>query len=54
MPFCRLGPSGLRVPLFSFGNWLTIGGSTNAKDLIKTAFEKGITDMRSPAFLGPD
>ncbi|KAF7326193.1 Aldo-ket-red domain-containing protein [Mycena kentingensis (nom. inval.)] len=27
MPFRRLGPSGLRVPLFSIGGWLTLGGS---------------------------
>ncbi|KAF8901096.1 Aldo/keto reductase [Mucidula mucida] len=42
MHFRRLGPSGLRVPLFSLGSWLTMGGSTNAKDLVKTAFENGI------------
>ncbi|THH32225.1 hypothetical protein EUX98_g1927 [Antrodiella citrinella] len=34
MPFRRLGSSGLRVPLFSYGGWLT--------DLIKTAFDNGI------------
>ncbi|KAJ3478769.1 hypothetical protein NLI96_g9534 [Meripilus lineatus] len=27
MPFRRLGSSGLRVPLFSLGGWLTLGGS---------------------------
>ena len=27
MPFRRLGPSGLRVPLFSLGGWLTLGGT---------------------------
>lgn len=27
MPFRRLGPSGLRVPVFSLGGWLTIGGT---------------------------
>ncbi|KAI0080920.1 Aldo/keto reductase [Panus rudis PR-1116 ss-1] len=45
MPFRRLGSSGLRVPLFSLGGWLTIGGSVKGdpvKDLIKTAFENGI------------
>ncbi|KAJ7779627.1 voltage-gated potassium channel beta-2 subunit [Mycena metata] len=45
MPFRRLGPSGLRVPLFSIGGWLTIGGSLvgdPAKDILKTAFENGI------------
>ncbi|KAH9486135.1 Putative voltage-gated potassium channel subunit beta [Psilocybe cubensis] len=45
MPFRRLGPSGLRVPVFSFGGWLTLGGSLDkdaTKELIKTAFEAGI------------
>ncbi|KAF8167254.1 voltage-gated potassium channel beta-2 subunit [Crassisporium funariophilum] len=45
MPFRRLGPSGLRVPLFSLGGWLTIGGTVvgdPVKDIIKTAYENGI------------
>ncbi|KAJ7158133.1 NADP-dependent oxidoreductase domain-containing protein [Mycena filopes] len=45
MPFRRLGSSGLRVPLFSLGGWLTIGGSVvgdPVKEIIKTAFENGI------------
>ncbi|KAK7037394.1 hypothetical protein VNI00_011144 [Paramarasmius palmivorus] len=45
MPFRRLGPSGLRVPLFSLGGWLTLGGSVtgnSAKDIIKIAFDHGI------------
>ncbi|KAF4612247.1 hypothetical protein D9613_004358 [Agrocybe pediades] len=45
MPFRKLGPSGLRVPLFSLGGWLTIGGSVvgdPVKDIIKTAFDNGI------------
>ncbi|PPQ96794.1 hypothetical protein CVT26_006208 [Gymnopilus dilepis] len=45
MPFRRLGPSGLRVPLFSLGGWLTIGKTVvgdPVKDIIKTAFETGI------------
>ncbi|KAF8971880.1 voltage-gated potassium channel beta-2 subunit [Flammula alnicola] len=45
MPFRRLGPSGLRVPLFSLGGWLTIGGTVvgdPVKDIIKIAFENGI------------
>lgn len=45
MPFRRLGPSGLRVPLFSLGGWLTFGGSVvgdPVKEIIKTAFENGI------------
>ncbi|KAF9072955.1 NADP-dependent oxidoreductase domain-containing protein [Rhodocollybia butyracea] len=45
MPFRRLGPSGLRVPLFSLGGWLTLGGSVHGdavKDIMKTAFDNGI------------
>ncbi|TFK42213.1 NADP-dependent oxidoreductase domain-containing protein [Crucibulum laeve] len=45
MPFRRLGPSGLRVPLFSLGGWLTLGGTVKGdpvKDIIKTAFDAGI------------
>ncbi|KIY53952.1 Aldo/keto reductase [Fistulina hepatica ATCC 64428] len=45
MPFRRLGPSGLRVPLFSLGGWLTYGGTVTGdpvKEIIKTAFENGI------------
>ncbi|KIY66016.1 voltage-gated potassium channel beta-2 subunit [Cylindrobasidium torrendii FP15055 ss-10] len=45
MPFRRLGRSGLRVPLFSLGGWLTYGGTVNGdpcKEIIKTAFENGI------------
>ncbi|KAF7317409.1 Aldo-ket-red domain-containing protein [Mycena chlorophos] len=45
MPFRRLGPSGLRVPLFSVGGWLTLGGSVvgdPVKDIMRTAFENGI------------
>ncbi|KAL0952202.1 hypothetical protein HGRIS_008811 [Hohenbuehelia grisea] len=45
MPFRRLGPSGLRVPVFSLGGWLTLGGTVTGdpvKDIIKTAFDHGI------------
>jgi voltage-dependent potassium channel beta subunit len=45
MPFRKLGPSGLRVPVFSLGGWLTLGGSVvgdPVKDIMKTAFENGI------------
>ncbi|TFY83355.1 hypothetical protein EWM64_g673 [Hericium alpestre] len=45
MPFRRLGPSGLRVPVFSLGGWLTIGATVKGdpvKDIIKTAIENGI------------
>jgi len=45
MPFRRLGSSGLRVPVFALGGWLTLGGTVvgdPAKEIIKTAFEAGI------------
>ncbi len=37
MPFRRLGPSGLRVPLFSLGGWLTLGG-TVVGDPVKVTY----------------
>ncbi|KAH9829438.1 Aldo keto reductase [Rhodofomes roseus] len=45
MPFRRLGPSGLRVPIFSLGGWLTLGGTVKGdpvKDIIKAAYDNGI------------
>ncbi|KAI0295380.1 NADP-dependent oxidoreductase domain-containing protein [Multifurca ochricompacta] len=45
MPFRRLGPSGLRVPVFSLGGWLTFGGTVvgdPVKDIVKIALENGI------------
>ncbi|KZO93110.1 putative potassium channel beta subunit protein [Calocera viscosa TUFC12733] len=45
MIFKNLGPSGLRVPVFSLGGWLTYGGTVKGdpvKDVLKAAFEAGI------------
>ncbi|GBE77268.1 Putative voltage-gated potassium channel subunit [Sparassis crispa] len=45
MPFRRLGNSGLRVPVFSFGGWLTLGEDVigdPVKDIMKVAFENGV------------
>ncbi|KAJ7904913.1 hypothetical protein B0H13DRAFT_2510022 [Mycena leptocephala] len=45
MPFRKLGPSGLRVSLLSFGGYLMLGDSFTgdaAKTLVQTAFENGI------------
>ncbi|KAI0787553.1 Aldo/keto reductase [Fomes fomentarius] len=45
MPFRLLGNSGLRVPLFSLGGWVTLGGSVKGdpvKEIIKTAWDNGI------------
>ncbi|GAB1518263.1 hypothetical protein RhiTH_001322 [Rhizoctonia solani] len=44
MQFRRLGSSGLRVPVFSLGGWLTFGGTVKGdpvKEIVKTAFENG-------------
>ncbi|ORX40639.1 putative voltage-gated potassium channel beta-2 subunit [Kockovaella imperatae] len=45
MIFRNLGNSGLRVPVFSYGGWLTVGYEQKGdivKELMKTAFENGI------------
>ncbi|KAI0033952.1 NADP-dependent oxidoreductase domain-containing protein [Vararia minispora EC-137] len=45
MPFRRLGKSGLRVPVFSLGGWLTFGGTVKGdpvKEIVKVALENGI------------
>ncbi|KAK0522193.1 hypothetical protein OC842_006537 [Tilletia horrida] len=46
MRFRRLGPSGLRVSLFSLGGWLTLGGSVNdelTQEMMQIAYEHGIS-----------
>jgi len=45
MIFRRLGPTGLRIPVFSLGGWLTLGGTVKGdpvKDIMKAAFDAGI------------
>lgn len=45
MLYRNLGPSGLRVPVFSYGGWLTVGNTQKGdivKDLMKTCYEHGI------------
>ncbi|VDC05771.1 unnamed protein product [Peniophora sp. CBMAI 1063] len=45
MLFRRLGFSGLRVPVFSLGGWLTFGNTVTGdtvKDIVKTAIENGV------------
>jgi len=45
MVFRNLGPSGLRVPVFSLGGWLTYGGTVKGdpvKEVMQAAFEAGI------------
>ncbi|KAK9899325.1 Aldo/keto reductase [Cystobasidium minutum MCA 4210] len=45
MQFTNLGRTGLKVSIFSYGGWLTVGGTQKGaivKDLIKTAWDNGI------------
>ncbi|KAL7418477.1 hypothetical protein Q5752_006935 [Cryptotrichosporon argae] len=45
MLFRNLGDSGLRVPVFSYGGWLTVGGTQKGdivRELMQTAFDLGI------------
>lgn len=46
MLFRRLGPSGLRVSVFSLGGWLTLGGSVSyelTEKIVDAAYKSGIT-----------
>lgn len=45
MPFRHLGPTGLKVSLFSLGGWLTYGGTQKGsvvRDCLQAAWENGI------------
>lgn len=45
MVFSNLGGSGLKVSKFSYGGWLTLGGTVQGdpvKELMKTCFDNGI------------
>lgn len=45
MKFRHLGPSGLKVSLFSLGGWLTYGGTQKGsivKDCLQAAWDNGI------------
>ncbi|TKA50353.1 hypothetical protein B0A53_06243 [Rhodotorula sp. CCFEE 5036] len=45
MVFKHLGRTGLKVSVFSYGGWLTVGGTVKGdpvKDLIKTALDNGV------------
>jgi aryl-alcohol dehydrogenase-like predicted oxidoreductase len=44
MPYRQLGPSGLRVPVFSLGGWLTLGGTVKGdpvKEIMQIALDNG-------------
>lgn len=54
MQFRRLGVSGLRVPVFSLGGWLTFGGTVKGdpvKEIVKVAFENGRTQRKPYVYL---
>jgi voltage-dependent potassium channel beta subunit len=45
MPFRHLGPTGLKVSLFSFGSWVTFGQQLDtglARDCLSAAYERGV------------
>ena len=45
MEFRRLGPSGLKVSVFSLGGWLTYGGTQKGnivKECMQTAWDYGV------------
>lgn len=45
MRYRRLGPSGCKVSVLSFGSWLTVGSSIEQQttnELVRTAFENGV------------
>lgn len=45
MPFRHLGPTGLKVSLFSLGGWLTYGGTQKGnivKEILQAAWDNGI------------
>jgi voltage-dependent potassium channel beta subunit len=45
MPYRHLGPTGLRVSLFSFGSWVTFGQQLDtglARDCLSAAYERGV------------
>ena len=50
MKFRNLGKTGLKVSVFSYGGWLTVGGSVakeTTKDLIKCAWEHGVVSCQA-------
>ncbi|MEX2364060.1 MAG: aldo/keto reductase, partial [Balneolaceae bacterium] len=52
----RCGNSGLRLPLLSLGLWHNFGGKANldqAKDILRTAFDNGITHFDLANNYGP-
>jgi hypothetical protein len=49
MKFRHLGPTGLKVSVFSLGGWLTYGGTQKGsivKDILQTAWNHGIVSCR--------
>jgi L-glyceraldehyde 3-phosphate reductase len=56
MQYRRCGKSGLKLPVFSLGLWHNFGNTTdfeNSRNLIKTAFDSGITHFDLANNYGP-
>lgn len=56
MPYRRCGNSGLKLPALSIGLWHNFGGIDtieNARDILRTAFDKGITHFDLANNYGP-
>jgi hypothetical protein len=50
MKFRHLGPSGLKVSVFSLGGWLTYGGTQKGsvvKDIMQKAWDHGIVRIKA-------
>lgn len=50
MKFRYLGPTGLKVSVFSYGGWLTVGGTQKGnivKELLQAAWDNGINTFDS-------
>ena len=57
MIFRNLGSSGLRVPLYSLGGWLTLGGTQKGdivKEIMQLAFDNGVLEHLLPAIVTAD
>jgi hypothetical protein len=51
MKFRHLGPTGLKVSVFSLGGWLTYGGTQKGsivKEILQTAWDHGIVRSSPP------
>lgn len=57
MIFRNLGASGLRVPIYSLGGWLTLGGTQKGdvvKEIMQLAFDNGPSNLLDYDFVVAD